>query len=1147
MIFLKISALLFTSTLIGALGLTGITSVYLVNSSEGNQTGTHIQTSSTNNYEDVYSEKFYQLKKEIKNEGIDKNEINDSVEKLESGFEKDFLKSLIGNREGKYEESYKLLVNHLKDFPALPEFYELLASMARITSSLNLLKNELAAQKDSTNINYYFLNGLIEFNRQNYQNAKTEFNKCIELDSTFAEAQYWLGHNLRMKGDYEQAVNILTNIQFNDENELKPLVKNAIGSVYYLSGQYEKAEQYFNEAYDLSTKINNKSLIAKSLANLAIIKDLYGDVEAARENFQTAISIAEKIEDNELLAFLFSELGVSYSYTGNLIESREYYNKSYQLYSSLNNNERLSYLSGNIASIYLQQANYNSALKYYKQGLKFSGENILGQVLNLTGIADVYANNSNYSEALEYYNKAHTLADSIKNISAVSRIDQGIGALYFNVNKPLKGLKFLRDAEMKLDPAELPFEAAEIYHKIGMVLMNIDSLNEAKKYFLNALEITENSGDLYQDILIGTELSNLYIKEGNTLKAKKLLSENLKLSENYQLLQLKGLQKFYLAKINVKENDLNSAIKNLEEAFEISGSVKDLNNQIEAGYMLSKIYVEQKNFQLEENMLLKTVSLVEKISSSLISEDDIYISHFSGVVKIYKALTRLYISQNRFDEAFETMEKYRSRNSLQNLFNMKLAAGSDDELTINKVIDLKWMIGSGLYSNDETDSLNIILRNLVASADKVDKTKLYTELPWMKINEIKEKLDEDENLISFFVDSDFTLVFCLNKYDLKYKKIEVKRDSLLNMLGKISPVYKSELYDREIYINQDLFSFDAKASWEFYDKTFSSTIENISPNQKIIFCFPEELLQLPAEMLVTEWKNGASPYVYKDKKFLIERNPVAYSPSASIYITQKERENSVEGQNLFVGDPQINNNEFRINYRSGLLGKDDLNSRSVQLYPLEYSAQELENLGRLIADSKVLLSTDATEKQFKVNAPGSKILHLSTHSFLFNNQPVIILTQSADSVNDGFLEAGEIVQLNLKSDMVVLSSCRSGLGEIDEAEGILGMQKAFFEAGASSIVVSLWDVNDKYTSVFMQDFYKNLSDGNDKAEALRSAKINFIKKYSANPYYWSAFVLAGNTSPINIHKSSSNNIFFYLFAAALIMFVGYFFRIKLKA
>ena len=85
------------------------------------------------------------------------------------------------------------------------------------------------------------------------------------------------------------------------------------------------------------------------------------------------------------------------------------------------------------------------------------------------------------------------------------------------------------------------------------------------------------------------------------------------------------------------------------------------------------------------------------------------------------------------------------------------------------------------------------------------------------------------------------------------------------------------------------------------------------------------------------------------------------------------------------------------------------------------------------------------------------------------------------------------------------------------------MQKAFFEAGSKSVVVSLWDVNDKYTSYFMKEFYKQLANGESKATALQLAKLEFIKNYSANPYYWSAFILSGNPSAITL-KAASHSI-----------------------
>ena len=252
-----------------------------------------------------------------------------------------------------------------------------------------------------------------------------------------------------------------------------------------------------------------------------------------------------------------------------------------------------------------------------------------------------------------------------------------------------------------------------------------------------------------------------------------------------------------------------------------------------------------------------------------------------------------------------------------------------------------------------------------------------------------------------------------------------------------------------------------------------------------------------------------------------------------------------EDKVLLVGDPQISDKDFALSYRGGLLEDDSFNARNIVLFPLKYSKEEIQNVNSLFSNGLTLLSDDATEQKFKENASQSSIIHLSTHSFLHKNQPLIIFSLDKNKKEDGYLESGEILQLKLNSDLVVLSSCRSGLGEIDEAEGVIGMQKAFFEAGAKSVVVSLWDVNDKYTSLFMQSFYKYISEDYDKSEALRKAKIFFKQNYSANPYYWSAFVLSGDVSKIqNVKTASSNYLLFILLGVFASIFAIYFARRK---
>jgi CHAT domain-containing protein len=415
---------------------------------------------------------------------------------------------------------------------------------------------------------------------------------------------------------------------------------------------------------------------------------------------------------------------------------------------------------------------------------------------------------------------------------------------------------------------------------------------------------------------------------------------------------------------------------------------------------------------------------------------------------------------------------------------------------------------------------------------------------------VQKSLTETETIITFFLTDNVLFAFNISKNNFKVDKINVTRSKVKKLISRISALYSKRPNDNDndIYFNQDLFSFDSEASNEFYNTVLKNVISSIPKDEKIIFSLPTEMALIPMEFLVTQFKEGDSPFFYDNKNFLIEKYAVSYTPSVSVLMLQKGISNSNNTQVLLVGDPEISNKDFAASYRGGLLEDNSFKSRSIALFPLKYSRQEIEKISDLFSDKAILLSKDATEKNFKKNASQSNIIHLSTHSFLYKDQPLIVFSQSSDDSvgEDGYLEAGEIHQLKLNSNMVVLSTCRSGVGSVDIAEGILGMQKSFFEAGAKSIVVSMWDVNDKYTSLFMQRFYKYLSEGDDKSEALRQTKIFFKKNYSANPYYWAAFVLSGNISPIEISKDNHfPSLPIFLLFILLIALVTIYIRVKL--
>jgi CHAT domain-containing protein len=123
----------------------------------------------------------------------------------------------------------------------------------------------------------------------------------------------------------------------------------------------------------------------------------------------------------------------------------------------------------------------------------------------------------------------------------------------------------------------------------------------------------------------------------------------------------------------------------------------------------------------------------------------------------------------------------------------------------------------------------------------------------------------------------------------------------------------------------------------------------------------------------------------------------------------------------------------------------------------------------------------------------------------------------ADTIEDNRLYAYEIYNLPLNADMAVLSSCSSGFGKMHKGEGMMSLARGFYYAGCPSVVMTLWQVSDKSSSELMTDFYKYLKRGKSKQEAMRLAKIDYLDSsddLTSNPYFWSGFVVLGDSSPI---------------------------------
>jgi len=176
------------------------------------------------------------------------------------------------------------------------------------------------------------------------------------------------------------------------------------------------------------------------------------------------------------------------------------------------------------------------------------------------------------------------------------------------------------------------------------------------------------------------------------------------------------------------------------------------------------------------------------------------------------------------------------------------------------------------------------------------------------------------------------------------------------------------------------------------------------------------------------------------------------------------------------------------------------------------------NYIKTIYPNTQIYTQDKASVENLLSIKNPKILHLATHGFYLKDEDTHPLEKTglafsgakrASKMGDtrGIITALKISTMDLhKTDLVVLSACESGLGDINSSDGVMNLSSAFIQAGAKNVIMSLWKIEDKATSILIEDLYDNISKGKDYKDALREAKLNMITKH---PFYWSSLIISG--------------------------------------
>jgi CHAT domain-containing protein len=480
-----------------------------------------------------------------------------------------------------------------------------------------------------------------------------------------------------------------------------------------------------------------------------------------------------------------------------------------------------------------------------------------------------------------------------------------------------------------------------------------------------------------------------------------------------------------------------------------------------------RIFQGEGNTKQAVDFYKQSIDVIENQRSTIHTEAS-KIGFVGNKQKAYQQAISALFSDGRHAEAFEYVERSKARALVDMLASKNdFAVKTGNERVIHDLLARNTSAESELLvqgaSADKSGMRSIVIRNKEKLIDQSPELASLVSVTSITLPDIQSIIPKEETLIEYYYADADLFAFILSTGGLKVARL--KSDNLARDIQQLRKA-----------LEQPSSSDFIEQSQRLYEKLIKP-LENDLANRNLIIVPHGALHYLPFNAL------------HDGKGYLIERYSIRILPSASVITFLRTKKSAQRADILVFGNPDLGDPRF----------------------DLVYAQNEALAVAKTLPQSKVFLRSKATETAFKKYAGGFKYIHFATHGQFNPDAPLkSALWLSRDTENDGMLTVDKLYSVKLDADLVTLSACETGLGKIANGDDIVGLTRGFLYAGSSSIVASLWKVDDLATSQLMTRFYTELGKTN-KRDSLRKAQLETKKKY-AHPYYWAAFQLTGSAN-----------------------------------
>ncbi len=711
-----------------------------------------------------------------------------------------------------------------------------------------------------------------------------------------------------------------------------------------------------------------------------------------------------------------------------------------------------------------------------------------------------------YLQAIEYHQQQIKIAKADNNAVTLGMAYAGIGANYGALGDYTKAIDFYEQALARLPENIAPQWRALVLRNLGNASLIQHKIPGAIAYQNQSLAISNTIGDTYGEAQAYGNLGNAYADGADFPKSLESHQKSLKIAQTLGD-QLQQAQAFLgLGTTSSYQRNFSGALGYHQQSLTL---MRELQARLGEGITLTNMgdsLFRLSRFGESETTLTEGITVWEALRAGLGNNDAFKVSIFETQLNTYRNLQETLIAQKKLAPALEIAERSRARAFLELLARHRnpveppvLRPPTIDQIRQIAKAQNQTIVQYSIMRDQFVESPHGGSVQFTAEA-KDSLLYIWVVQPTGNVAFRQVSLINAPESLAQMVTGSRNAIGTRGKFKIAQPEVtlmpgnSVRRQGeplswapykvvSVNLADRTAVLSHPEIKLSKPVLINELYIAEAQTA-QFYQlqklhQTLIAPIADLlpsDPNSKIVFVPQDSLFLVPFGAL-------QSP----QGDFLIDQHTITTIPAIQLLSLNAPTDRAPQSnKTLIVGNPSP--------------------------MPAGYTAlpgaeAEATAIGQYLK-VQPFLAQSATESAIKPQLAQANIIHLATHGTFDEQSPLLGAIALAPSAqDDGLLTADEMLKLSLNADLVVLSACDTGRGKIT-GDGVLGLSRSWLAAGASNVVVSLWQVNDQATSALMVDFYRSLSNQPDKARALRQAMLKTKQRFPS-PEYWAAFTLIG--------------------------------------